>query len=255
MRSKSWSSTHPPEAPEDLTPPEQSAGEEQGAATLELSQLIDTLPEQLRRQALTHPSWVDDRTTSYERLAFLGDSVLGLAVASELHERFAEQGSGRLTQVLNQSVSGTACAQVAKALGVPELLRETAPADTGSGIPVDVLIGAERPLPEITEALIGACFLALGFVITAEAVAAAFAPQIQFAAETRIDFKSALQELLARRGARIEYDVIGEEGPAHDRTFEVSALLDGEQVGRGQGRSKKIAEQRAAEQALERLGG
>jgi ribonuclease-3 len=49
--------------------------------------------------------------------------------------------------------------------------------------------------------------------------------------------------------------VIGEEGPAHDRTFEVSALLDGEQVGRGQGRSKKIAEQRAAEQALERLGG
>ncbi len=192
---------------------------------------------------------------SYERLAFLGDSVLGLAVASELHTRFPEQGSGRLTQVLNQSVSGTACAQVAGALGVPELLRESAPADTGSGIPVDVLIGAERPLPEITEALIGACFLAHGWEKSAEAVAAAFAPQIQFAAETRIDFKSALQELLARRGDRIEYEVIGEAGPPHDRTFEVSARLDGEQVGHGEGRSKKIAEQRAAERALERLGG
>jgi ribonuclease III len=238
-----------------LTPREQSAGEGQGAAALELIQLIDTLPEDLRRQALTHPSWVEDRTISYERLAFLGDSVLGLAVASELHQRFPEQGSGHLTQVLNQSVSGTACAEVARQLGVPELLRESAPTDTGSGIPVEVLIGAERPLPEITEALIGACFVAHGFGKTAEAVASAFAPQMQFAAETRIDFKSALQELLARRGARIEYEVIGESGPPHDRTFEVSARLDGEQVGLGEGRSKKIAEQRAAEQALERLGG
>ena len=217
--------------------------------------LIGALPEDLRRQALTHPSWVVDRNTSYERLAFLGDSVLGLAVAADLHERFPGQGSGRLTQVLNQSVSGTACAQVAHALGVPELLRKSAPADTGSGIPVETLIGAERPLPEITEALIGACFLAHGFVDSAAAVASAFAPQIQFAAETRIDFKSALQELLARRGSRIEYKVVSEKGPAHDRTFDVSALLDGEQVGRGEGRSKKIAEQRAAEQALERLGG
>jgi ribonuclease-3 len=222
---------------------------------LPLSKLIGALPGELRGQALTHPSWVEDRTSSYERLAFLGDSVLGLAIASDLHHRFGEQGSGRLTQILNQTVSGSACAQVAAALGVPELLRESAPTDTGSGIPVDVLIGAERPLPEITEALIGACFLAHGWEVTAEAVAAAFAPQIQFAAETRIDFKSALQELLARRGARIEYEVIGEAGPPHNRTFEVSALLDGEQVGRGEGRSKKIAEQRAAERALERLGG
>jgi ribonuclease-3 len=238
-----------------LSSSEQSAGEGQGAATLELAQLIDALPERLRVQALTHPSWVEDRTTSYERLAFLGDSVLGLAVASYLHQRFPGQGSGRLTQILNQSVSGTACAQVARALGVPELLRESAPRDTGSGIPVDVLIGAERPLPEITEALIGACFLAHGWEKASEAVAAAFTPQIEFAAETRIDFKSALQELLARRGARIEYTVISEAGPPHDRTFDVSALLDGEQVGRGEGRSKKIAEQRAAERALERLGG
>lgn len=225
------------------------------AAVEPLAELIEALPDDLASQALTHPSWVDDRTTSYERLAFLGDSVLGLAVASEVFARFAEQDSGRLTKILNQSVSGTSCAEVGRALRVPERLRESAPADTGAGIPVEVLIGAERPLPEITEALIGACFLAHGFERTATAVAGAFEPQIEFAAITRVDFKSALQELLARRGARVRYEVISEAGPPHDRTFEVAATLDGEQVGRGAGRSKKIAEQLAAEEALERLGG
>jgi ribonuclease-3 len=234
-------------------PSEGTVGEELKTAVEPLSELIEALPEDLASQALTHPSWVEDRTVSYERLAFLGDSVLGLAVASEVFARFAEQDSGRLTKTLNQSVSGTSCAAISLALGVPERLRETAPADTGAGIPVEVLIGAERPLPEITEALIGACYLAHGFERTASAVAAAFGPLIEFAAKTRVDFKSALQELLARRGAHVSYDVVDETGPPHDRTFEVAAMLDGEQVGRGEGRSKKTAEQAAAEEALERL--
>jgi ribonuclease III len=221
----------------------------------DLAGLIDELPDDLQRQALTHPSWVEDRATSYERLAFLGDSVLGLAVASEVFARFPDEHSGELTKTLNQSVSGVSCAEVGRALGVPERLRDSAPKDTGAGIPVEVLIAAERPLPEITEALIGACFLAFGFERTAAAVAAAFAPRIEFAAETRLDFKSALQELLARRGARITYEVVGEAGPPHHRTFEVVAMLDGEQVGQGEGRSKKVAEQAAAEQALDRLDG
>jgi ribonuclease III len=234
---------------------EETVGEELKEAVTALAALIDRLPDDLAKQALTHPSWVEDRITSYERLAFLGDSVLGLAVASEVFGRFPEQDSGRLTKILNQSVSGTSCAEVARALEVPERLRNSAPADTGAGIPVEVLIGAERPLPEIAEALIGACFLAHGFESTASAVAAAFEPQIEYAASTRVDFKSALQELLARRGARVSYEVISEAGPPHDRTFAVAARLEGEQVGRGEGRSKKIAEQAAAEQALERLGG
>ncbi len=231
------------------------AEKEHRAAVAPLAELIEELPAELRRQALTHPSWVDARSSSYERLAFLGDSVLGLAVAAAVFERFADQDSGRLTKILNQSVSGGACAEVGRALGVPDWLRESAPADTGTGIPVEVLIGAERPLPEITEALIGACYLAHGFDRSAAAVAAAFDPQIEFAADTRVDFKSALQELLARRGARISYEVIEEAGPPHDRTFEVAAMLDDEQVGKGEGRSKKMAEQAAAEQALEQLGG
>jgi ribonuclease-3 len=236
-------------------PLQEAVEKDREAAVSELADLIGSLPEKLYRQALTHPSWVQERTTSYERLAFLGDSVLGLAVAGEVFEHFAEHDSGRLTKTLNQSVSATACAQVGMALGIPERLRETAPADTGAGIPVEVLIAAERPLPEITEALIGACFLSHGFERTSNAVSAAFRPQVEFAARTRLDFKSALQELLARRGARIGYEVISEAGPPHDRTFEVAATLDGEQVGRGEGRSKKIAEQAAAQEAFERLGG
>ena len=117
-----------------------------------------------------------------------------------------------------------------------------------------MLLAGERPLPEVTEALIGACFLAFGFERTATAVAAAFEAQIEHAAETPVDFKSALQELLARRRARVSYEVIAESGPPHRRSFEVAAVVDSERVGEGLGRSKKAAEQAAAEEALKRLG-
>ena len=86
-------------------------------------------------------------------------------------------------------------------------------------------------------------------------MAAAFEPRIELASETRIDFKSALQELLARRGARVTYEVIAATGPPHRRTFEVAAIVDSERVGTGTGRSKKAAEQLAAEEALAHLGG
>ncbi len=220
-----------------------------------LAELIDELPDELRREALTHSSWTEARVESYERLAFLGDSVLGLAVASDLFARFSGVDSGRLTKIHNQAVSGVACAEVGRLLGVPEKLRAGEPTGMSAAIPADVLLDGERPLPEATEALIGACFLAFGFERVAAAVAAAFEPRIEHAAETRIDFKSALQELLARRGARVSYDVIAEAGPPHARTFEVAAIVDSERVGEGAGRSKKAAEQAAAEQALKHLGG
>ena len=224
-------------------------------AVASLGELVERLPEDLRRQALTHSSWTEDRKDSYERLAFLGDSVLGLAVAAEVFARFPAVDSGRLTKIHNQAVSGVSCAEVGRQLGVPAMLSEAEPHGGTGGIPADTLLGGERPLPEVTEALIGACFLAFGFEEAAAAVAEAFQPRIELAAETRIDFKSALQELLARRGARVSYAVLSETGPPHARTFEVAAVLGGEEVGRGSGRSKKAAEQVAAEAALERLDG
>lgn len=218
-----------------------------------LAALIEELPAELRGQALTHSSWTERRIDSFERLAFIGDSVLGLAVASELFQRFGKVDSGGLTKIHNQAVSGVSCAAVGNELGVPEMLRANEPDDVTAAIPAAVLLDGERPLPEATEALIGACYLAVGFERTAAAVAAAFEPRIMLASETRIDFKSALQELLARRGSRVSYEVIAATGPPHRRTFEVAAIVDSEQVGSGEGRSKKAAEQVAAEQALTRF--
>jgi ribonuclease-3 len=224
-------------------------------AIVTLSALVAELPADLREQALTHSSWTDRRVDSFERLAFVGDSVLSLAVATELFERFESLASGGLTKLHNQAVSGVSCAEVGRQLGVAEMLREMEPEGVTGAIPAEVLLDGERPLPEATEALIGACYLAFGFERTAAAVAAAFEPRIEHAAETRIDFKSALQELLARRGARVSYEIVAATGPPHRRTFEVEAVVDGDRVGTGTGRSKKAAEQVAAEQALKQLGG
>jgi ribonuclease III len=219
-----------------------------------LSELIAELPENLRRRALTHSSWAEDRVEdSYERLAYLGDSVLALAIAADIYERFGELGAGELTKIHNHAVSGVSCAEIGRELGVPAML-EAAEPEAEEAIPAEVLVAGLRPVPEVTEALIGACFVSFGFERVAPAVVAAFAAQVELASRVPVDAKSALQELLARRKARVSYAVMAESGPAHRRTFEVEALVDGERVGTGAGRSKKAAEQMAAEEALKRLG-
>ena len=87
-----------------------------------LAGLIEELPEDLRRSALTHSSWTEDQPASYERLAYLGDSVLALAVASGIHESFPEVPAGGLTRIHNQTVSGASCTEVGRELGVPAML-------------------------------------------------------------------------------------------------------------------------------------
>lgn len=228
---------------------------EPDSAVAGLAALIGELPDDLRSQALTHSSWTERRVDSYERLAFLGDSVLALSVAGRIFEDFENRAAGGLTKIHNQAVSGVACAEVGMLLGVPGMLRANEPEGVVAAIPAEALLEGGRPLPEATEALIGACYVAFGFERTAEVVVAAFAPRIELAAETRIDFKSALQELLAQRGARVTYEVVAATGPPHRRTFEVVAIVGSERVGRGKGRSKKAAEQVAAEEALSHLGG
>lgn len=218
-----------------------------------LGNLLDALPEDLRRQALTHSSWTERRADSYGRLAFLGDSVLGLSLAEHLFRRYPHADIGRLTKMHGQAVSGRACAEVAVALGVPELLQSTAPEEFDGGIDVPALLASERALASVCEAVIGACYLHHGFETTARATVAAFATELELASERLLDFKSALQERLARAGSRVKYEVTGESGPPHDRSFEVAASVNGEVVGRGTGRSKKSAEQAAAEEALQQL--
>lgn len=219
-----------------------------------LADLAANLPDDLKRRALTHSSWTEAQPESYERLAYLGDSVLALAIAGDLYERFPEVDAGGLTKIHNHAVSGASCAEVGRELGVPAMLQEAEPSGE-EAIPAEVLLSGSRPLPEVTEALIGACFVAFGFERVAPAVVEAFAARVEHAIEARVDAKSALQELLARRKARVSYGVIAESGPAHRRSFEVEAVVDAERVGTGVGRSKKAAEQMAAEEALKRFGG
>lgn len=216
-----------------------------------LRTLLDDLPEDLRQQVFTHASWTEKRAESYSRLAFLGDSVLGLAVTTYLYPRLEAEryGAGRLTKIRAQAVSGPSCRKVAERLGVPERLRDAAP--EGVGQSAATLVETERVLASVIEAVIGAVYLDCGYDTTAQAVVEAFMPEIERALEHPVDFKSALQERLARRGQTVTYEVTAELGPPHDRTFEVVALVEDESVGTGSGRSKKHAEQDAAHAALE----
>jgi ribonuclease III len=218
-----------------------------------LRRLLAELPDELATSVFTHSSWTTRRSLSYERLAFLGDSVLALAVTAHLYPRLEadRHGPGRLTKIRAQAVSGRSCRAVAERLGLPERLLAAAPPGAAASVPA--LVGTERVLASVIEAVIGACYLEFGYERTAEAVVEAFTPEVDYALEHQVDYKSALQELLARRGSLVSYDVVEEQGPPHDRVFSVSARIEGLEVGRGSGRSKKDAEQEAAQAALEAL--
>jgi ribonuclease-3 len=163
--------------------------------------------------------------------------VLSLAVTTHLFPRLDADayGAGQLTKVRAQAVSGRACRRVAERLGLPEALRAAAPPDVAGPV-TEQLVQTERVLASVIEAVVDA-----------------FAPEIQSALDRPADHKSALQERLARRGAVVVYQVTAEEGPPHERWFEVAAVVAGEELARGSGRSKKDAEQAAAEAALEGL--
>jgi ribonuclease III len=231
----------------------QARGSAAGARkTVSLEELLAELPEDLRRQAFTHASWVEHRSESYERLAFLGDVVLSLAVSTHLYPRFERHGAGRLTKVRAQAVSGPSCARVARGLGVAKELQAAAPEGT-TGRSAELLLASERVLASICEAIIGAAYLAFGFERTCAATVASFLDEIEDALEHPLDYKSVLQERLARRAEIVTYRTVSEEGPAHDRSFIAVAEVEGEELGRGEGKTKKSAEQEAALHALDAL--
>src|SRR5271167_4912964 len=202
-----------------------------------LADLLDELPEELVRQVFTHASWTDRRADSYSRLAFLGDSVLSLAVTTHLYPRLGAErfGAGRLTKIRAQAVSGVSCRAVAERLRLPARLHAAAPAGVREN--AAALVETERVLASVIEAVIGACYLHAGYERTAEAVVEAFRPEIEQALEHPVDFKSALQELLAQRGMAVSYEIASEDGPPHERTYVVLALVDGQRLGSGTGRS------------------
>ena len=200
----------------------------------------------------THASWAAERAASYERLEFLGDSVLELAIARALFERYPDFTEGRLAKVRSHVVSRQSCAVVARELDLGKRLLER-----GADIPPDELERLSRNrnvLAALLEAALAALFLQHGFERIEQPIVDAFEDRIEYALTSHVDFKTELQEALARRGQSVSYSVLDVQGPPHDRRFTCAATIDGEQLGTGSGASKKAAEQEAAKQVLAALG-
>jgi ribonuclease III len=200
----------------------------------------------------THASWAAERSASYERLEFLGDSVLELAIARELYERYPDFTEGRLAKIRSHVVSRASCAVVARQLQLGDRL-----AERGADIPQEELhrlAHNRNVLAALLEAALAALFLEHGFEPIERPIVAAFAGRIEYALTSHVDYKTELQEALARRGQSVNYSVLDVEGPPHNRRFRCAAVIDGEQLGEGAGESKKAAEQEAAKEALARLG-
>ena len=193
-----------------------------------------------------HPSRVADRSLSYERLEFLGDSILGLLVSRELYERYPEAAEGELSRLRSAAVSRRSCAEVARSIGIDRMFAEQFEL-------TDDLRRSDNVLAALIEAAIAALVLEHGLDAVAGPVVSAFAGQIEKALHEPVDFKTRLQEEAAREGWRVTYSVVEVEGPAHDRLFTCQALVSGVARGSGSGRSKKEAEQAAAAQALTSL--
>jgi ribonuclease III len=178
--------------------------------------------------------------------------VLELAVARALYDRYPDFSEGRMAKIRSHVVSRASCAVVARELGLGERLAERG----GPVAPADELARLSRNrnvLAALLEASLAALYLQHGFEPIREAVVAAFDGRIVYALTSHVDHKTELQEELARQGRHVVYSVLDVTGPPHDRTFTCAAMIDGEEVGVGSGRSKKAAEQAAAREALDRL--
>lgn len=178
--------------------------------------------------------------------------MLELAIAHTLYERFPDFTEGQMAKLRSHVVSRASCAIVARELGLGDRLLERA----GGGAPTDELSRLavnKNVLAAVLEAALAALYLEHGFEPVAGPLVEAFESRIQFALFNQVDHKTELQETLARSGRGVTYVLLESEGPAHERAFTSSAVVDGEALGVGRGMSKKAAEQDAAREALERL--
>jgi len=201
----------------------------------------------LLEQALTHRSYAYEHggLATNERLEFLGDSVLGLVVTDALYTTHPDLAEGQLAKLRASVVNTRALAAVARGLQLGRWLR------IGRGEEVTGGRDKNSILADTMEALIGAVYLDRGIAGATAMVRALFDPLMAVAATqgAALDWKTALQELMAARGLGVPDYRIGESGPDHAKQFTAEVLVEGEPHGDGEGRSKKEAEQQAAEAA------
>lgn len=220
-----------------------------------LELLIAELPEADLRHATAHASWAKPRSASYERLAFVGDTVLDYIVTRHLDREFetADFTPGQLTRIRARVVSDDSLRLAAKRIGLDEAAVRMAPESFTDQ--AKMLVSRGKPLASMLEAIIAVCWRASGEEATAAAVIETLRPELDAAVAEPVDPKSLLQEELAKAGRTVRYDGGEPEGPPHAPTFSVTAWSepDGERIGSGSGGTKKAAEAAAAAAALELL--
>ncbi len=204
---------------------------------------------ELLRLALTHPSAVENGVEGfYERLEFLGDSVLGFIIAEETFRRFPTMREGGMTRIKVSLVAGAVLSSVARDLGLAEALI-VGESERGTGGR-----GLTSALENTYEALTAALYLDAGLEVAREWVLSTLGPLItEDVANAPENPKSMLQEVVQAVGKCATYRTTAEDGPPHDRTFTVAVDVDGEELGTGTGRTKREAEALAAAAALTRL--
>lgn len=207
--------------------------------------------EQLLLSAVTHPSAVEGRAVkySYERLEFLGDSILGAIVAATAFERFHDLDEGGLTRIKVALVAGTTLADVADHLGFADII-VFGSSETGTG-----KRGLHSALENVYEAVVGALFLDGGVEAARAFVDRTLIPRMspELALEPE-NPKSALQEKLQEDGITPTYKLVETQGPPHNRTFVAQVFAGSQGLALGTGRTKKEAESQAAKSTLARLG-
>lgn len=207
--------------------------------------------QQLLLSAITHPSATEGKSVkfSYERLEFLGDSILGAIVASEAFHRYPNLDEGGLTRIKVSLVSGTSLSKTADDLGFADII-VFGSSETGTG-----RRGLHSALENVYEAVVAALYLDGGIEAAQEFVGRTLIPQmsIELAKEPE-NPKSALQEKLQVDGITPTYKLIETQGPPHDRTFISQVYAGDHALAQGSGRTKKEAESQAAKSTLARLG-
>lgn len=200
----------------------------------------------LLQEALTHASAKGEGAPSYERLEFFGDAVLGLVISEALFQRFPDYAEGDLTRLKSDLVSRPTLVQIGHTLGLNRYIA------TGKGISRKAL--PPSILADTVEAIIGAVYLDGGLSAARNLVLRLFGEALADAPRLADNAKSRLQEMTQRRfGQAPVYQLLGERGPEHRKTFRVACRVAGREWGRGTGRTKKEAEQMAAAAALRAL--
>lgn len=214
-------------------------------------QLGADIDPELLRLALVHRSYAyeNGNVPTNERLEFLGDAVLGLVVTDALYRTYADHPEGQLAKLRSAVVNMRALAGVARQVGLGEHVLLGRGEETTGGRDKDSI------LADTLEATLGAVYLSSGIVEASRVIHRLMDPLIASSAEkgAGLDWKTSLQELTAELGLGVPSYQIEGDGPDHAKVFRATVVVDGAALGTGTGRSKKVAEQEAAEQAYKAL--